>query len=89
MFNSATEHHLKVMHRRSFAKAVSWRVTGSIDTFLIGWLVTGSPMIAGTISAIEVFTKILLFYAHDRVWEHIKWGKKPVSDVPNTQDHSK
>ena len=61
---------------RSFIKAVSWRITGSIDTFLIGWLVTGSPLIAGTISAIEIFTKIFLFYLHERVWSRIRWGQK-------------
>jgi len=63
-------------HSRSFAKAVSWRITGSIDTFLISWLITGNASIAGTISAIEVLTKIFLFYAHERAWMKIKWGKK-------------
>lgn len=65
----------KDAHARSFAKAVSWRVTGSIDTFLIGWLVTGSPLIAGTISAIEIVTKIFLFYGHERIWSRIAWGR--------------
>lgn len=66
----------KESHRRSFAKAVSWRVLGSIDTFLISWIVTGHPVVAATISAIEVFTKILLFYGHERVWGLIRWGRK-------------
>lgn len=66
----------KEAHRRSFAKAVSWRVLGSIDTFLISWLITGKPVIAATISAIEVFTKIMLFYGHERVWSRIRWGRK-------------
>jgi hypothetical protein len=34
---------------RSFIKAVSWRVTGSIDTFVISLLVTGKFGMAGTI----------------------------------------
>ena len=63
-------------HRRSLIKAVSWRITGSIDTFFIGWIVTGDPMIAGTISAIEVLTKIILFYFHERLWMRIRWGRK-------------
>jgi uncharacterized membrane protein len=62
-------------HRRSLAKAVSWRITGSIDTFILGWLVTGSVQIAGTISVIEIFTKIFLFYTHERIWARIPWGK--------------
>ena len=63
-------------HLRSLIKAVSWRITGSIDTFFIGWIVIGSPLIAGTISAIEVFTKIFLFYLHERLWGRIRWGTK-------------
>jgi uncharacterized membrane protein len=62
-------------HRRSLVKAVTWRVTGSIDTFLISWLVTGNPIIAGTISAIEIVTKVFLYYLHERVWGKIRWGK--------------
>ncbi len=63
-------------HLRSLLKGVSWRIVGSIDTFLIGWIVTGSPMVAGTISAIEVFTKIFLFYLHERVWGKVRWGRR-------------
>ena len=29
-------------HSRSFAKALSWRVTGTIDTLIISLVVTGS-----------------------------------------------
>ena len=31
-------------HSRSFAKALSWRVTGTIDTMIISLVVTGSIM---------------------------------------------
>lgn len=62
-------------HLRSLIKGVTWRIVGSIDTFMIGWIVTGNPVIAGTISAIEVFTKIFLFYLHERVWGRVRWGK--------------
>jgi uncharacterized membrane protein len=61
--------------RRSLAKAVSWRVTGSIDTFILSFLITGSVKVAGSISIVEVVTKILLFYFHERVWAWIPWGK--------------
>lgn len=63
-------------HRRSIAKAVTWRLTGSIDTFVISWIITGNPVIAGTISAIEVVTKIALYYLHERVWLKISWGRR-------------
>jgi uncharacterized membrane protein len=45
-------------HARSFAKAVSWRITGTLDTFIIGFIVTGKATIAGSIAAIELMTKI-------------------------------
>jgi uncharacterized membrane protein len=63
-------------HHRSLAKAVSWRITGSIDTFVLSFLITGSIKIAGSISAVEVITKIVLFYFHERIWGMIRWGKR-------------
>jgi uncharacterized membrane protein len=62
-------------HGRSFAKAVSWRITGTIDTFIISFLVTGRISIAGTIAAVEVATKIVIYYLHERVWAAISWGQ--------------
>ena len=66
----------KDAHRRSLLKAVTWRITGSLDTFIISWLVTGHAVMAATISAIEVFTKIFLYYGHERIWGHIRWGRR-------------
>jgi uncharacterized membrane protein len=60
---------------RSIAKAVSWRITGTIDTFIISWLITGELLMASGIAATEVITKILLYWLHERVWNRIKWGK--------------
>ena len=51
----------KDAHSRSLAKAVTWRLTGSLDTFILSLLITGNIKIAGSISALEVVTKILLF----------------------------
>jgi uncharacterized membrane protein len=55
-------------HSRSFAKAVSWRITGTIDTFVISAIVTGKATTAGLIAATEVLTKIVRFYFHERIW---------------------
>jgi uncharacterized membrane protein len=59
---------------RSVAKAVSWRIAASIDTFVISFFVTGKISIAGTIAAVEVVTKIVIYYLHERVWAAIAWG---------------
>jgi uncharacterized membrane protein len=55
-------------HSRSLSKAISWRVVGTLDTFLIGWLVTGEASLATAIAGIEVITKVGLFYLHERAW---------------------
>lgn len=60
--------------RRSIAKTISWRVLGSLDTMLLGYLFTSSVAIAGSIASAEVITKVVLYYLHERGWAHIKWG---------------
>ncbi len=60
---------------RSLVKAVTWRVTGSFDTFVLGWLITGRYDIAGGIAGAEIFTKIALFYLHERAWTSLPWGR--------------
>jgi uncharacterized membrane protein len=62
-------------HGRSFIKAVSWRTVGTIDTFIISFFVTGKLSLAGGIASIEVVTKILIYYLHERVWAVIPWGQ--------------
>lgn len=63
-------------HCRSLAKAVSWRITGTVDTFIISAIVTGKLTIAGSIAATELLTKILLYYFHERIWAVIPWGHR-------------
>lgn len=58
-------------HGRAFAKAVSWRIVGTADTFVWSWLVTHQPVTASQIAGTELFTKIFLYYLHERVWRFI------------------
>ena len=60
---------------RSIIKALSWRLTGTIDTFIVSFFVTGELLIAGSIASIEILTKIVLFWMHERVWNNVKWGR--------------
>ncbi len=55
-------------HYRAVAKAVSWRIIGTLDTFFWSLLVTHQPFSAGSIASTEIFTKIPLFYLHERLW---------------------
>jgi len=61
-------------HSRSLAKAASWRILGSIDTFLLSWFFTSSAKAAGAIAITEVVTKMVLYYFHERAWASIGWG---------------
>lgn len=61
---------------RSVAKALTWRATGSADTFILSLLITGRLDLAGGIAATELITKIVLFWIHERVWNRISWGRK-------------
>jgi uncharacterized membrane protein len=61
-------------HARSIAKAISWRLTGTLDTFVVSYFVTGKPMIAGSIAGAEFVTKIALYYLHERAWGWISFG---------------
>ena len=72
-------------HYRSLIKAVSWRLTGSVDTLIISFLITGKLRWALTISGVELFTKIGLFYVHERIWEKLPYGrvKEPERDKPS------
>jgi len=62
-------------HSRSLLKAVSWRVTGTIDTMLISLVITGSLKLAAAIGLTEVVTKSLLYYLHERAWLRVPYGR--------------
>lgn len=61
--------------RRSIAKAVSWRTVGTIDTIIISWVVIGNLNFAVTIGGVELFTKMALYFFHERAWNRINFGR--------------
>jgi uncharacterized membrane protein len=60
---------------KSILKAISWRIIGTIDTMIISYLLTGRLVIALSIGSIEVFTKMILYYFHERAWEYFPQQK--------------
>lgn len=64
----------KESHIRSILKGISWRVIGTITTILVAWFITGSPSSAFAIGGIEVFTKFVLYYLHERAWQRAPRG---------------
>ena len=61
--------------KRSLVKTISWRIIGTIATVLISWLITGTLALAFSIGIIELISKLILYYFHERTWNKIKWGK--------------
>ena len=58
---------------RHIAKTITWRIIGSIDTMVVSWIITGSFKTGIAIGGVEVFTKMFLYFIHERVW--YKFGK--------------
>lgn len=61
--------------KRHIAKALTWRIVGSVDTVFLSWLITGNPMTGLKIGFAEVITKMVLYYLHERVWFNINLSK--------------
>lgn len=67
---------MREKHYRSIVKALSWRVTGTLDTIVVSYFITGTFKLALSIGFVELFTKIGLYYAHERVWNRIPLGRE-------------
>lgn len=79
--------HTQVRDRpiRSIVKSVTWRIVGTLDTILLSYLVTGKAVMALSIGSFEVFTKMLLYFLHERLWAIVRWGRMLVVIRKNTR----
>lgn len=66
----------EVGHKRHILKTITWRILGTIDTIVIGGLITGDWKIGLSIGGVEVISKMTLYYIHERVWYKSKFGVK-------------
>jgi len=78
----------EVSTRRSLAKAVSWRVVGTLDTLFLSFVIltflgplfgledasnADNARVATWIALTEVATKLTIYYLHERGWARIGW----------------
>ena len=47
--------------KRSLLKTITWRITASLDTFIIAWVIIGDCKMGGSIAGIEVITKMFIY----------------------------
>ena len=59
--------------KKTMAKTITWRITASLTTFLIAWILTGDILVGASIGSIEAIAKIFLYYFHERIWTNISW----------------
>ncbi|WP_179336971.1 DUF2061 domain-containing protein [Winogradskyella ludwigii] len=65
---------IKSSNKRHILKTFSWRAVGTVDTFILGWIVTGNPLTGLKIGGAEVLTKMLLYFGHEKLWYRIDFG---------------
>jgi len=67
-----------VSYKRHIAKTISWRIVGTLDTIILSGIITGSWELGLAIGGVEVFTKMILYFLHERIW--YKYSKYGVDD---------
>ena len=66
-----------VSYKRHIAKTISWRIVGTLDTIILSGIITGSWELGLAIGGVEVFTKMILYFLHERIWyKYSKFGLK-------------
>lgn len=57
-----------ISYKRHLLKTITWRIIGTIDTILIAGLITGDWSIGLSVGGIELVSKTVLYYLHERGW---------------------
>ena len=66
--------NITATNKRHILKTFSWRAIGTLDTIVLGWLISGNPFVGLKIGVAEVITKMILYYFHEKVWYKFNYG---------------
>jgi adenylylsulfate kinase len=72
----------KESHYRSIVKAVSYRILGSATTAGIFFVLTGKGSLSLGAGALDMVLKIGVYFAHERIWNHINFGRSTSVKAP-------
>lgn len=75
---SVLAHERPESFARSTVKTATWRVLASLDTMLLAWIFTGNILTAISIGSLEVITKLILYFVHERVWLKVPFGLQKI-----------
>ena len=79
-------------NKRHILKTFSWRGVGTVDTIVLGWIITGNPLTGLKIGGAEIITKMILYYGHEKLWYRIDYGlnqrnrKKRLQELKNVKE---
>ena len=71
---------LNVSRKRHIAKTLTWRITATLTTIIIAWIISGDPSTGLAIGGIEFFAKMPIYYFHERAWYKSNFGLKNRKD---------
>ncbi len=66
-------------HARSVTKALSWRIAGSLTTAAIAFAFLRRWDLAAAAGGLDFVAKVAIYYAHERVWDRIRFGKRAIT----------
>jgi len=69
---------------RSLLKAISWRITATLTTMIIAYMITGKLDTAIAIGSIEFVLKFAIYYLHERAWLKVTLGRPEAAQVSKT-----
>ena len=67
---------MKVTKSRSFVKALSYRIWGTLSSVAVVYVITKNASLSITIAFWETVVKIFIYYVHERGWNMVQWGRK-------------
>ena len=68
----------KDTNKRSIVKGISWRLVATTTTIIIVYLFFGRLDLAIAAGLLETILKVALYWAHERAWFKVRWGRKKI-----------
>ncbi len=68
----------KETNKRSLMKGISWRVVATTTTIAIVYFFFDRLDLAIAAGMVETLLKVGLYWAHERVWFKVNWGRKKI-----------